>query len=477
MNPFHIFISMIDSDPLSILAAFGAAADPYIFPSIGETILVAGGIVFFLFLNAFFVASEFASVKVRRSQLMVEATEHPEHKRRVVAAQRVVEHLDTYLTANQVGITLASLALGFLGEPFVAKLLSPILHATGILDATTIKWISLIIAYASFTFFHVVFGELIPKSIAIRYPYATALHLSTWLHRFYISIYIVIAFFNGAANIILRKVFRIEPKDLQGHAHSTDELVFLVQESERVQEVTETEALISQNALELNELTVKDLMTPRSEVTVLDIQDSFEVNWEKACQTKHTRFPLVQGHLDSSIGLIHIKDMVRLINKENPDLLTIKRELKAVPETMPADTFLKFCLKEHTHLALVVDEFGDPTGLAFLDDVIEEIVGDIQDEFDGEEVSDFTSLGENEFVIPGFMTLSDLYDYVHDLNLESGGVSTIGGYVTQILEYIPEAGATLILNGYDVTVTGTDGRRIEQLHFKKRITDNSHQEN
>ena len=466
---------MIDSDPLSILAVLGtASASAPTFPSLTETFWVVLGVVFFLFLNAFFVASEFSIVKVRRSQLMVEAVEHPDQKARVLAAQRVVDHLDTYLTANQVGITLASLALGFLGEPFVAKLLSPLLSEIHFFNETTIHVISLVIAYGAFTFFHVVFGELIPKSIAIRYPYATSLHLSSWLHRFYLSVYIIIAFFNGTANFILKTVFRIDPKEIKGHAHSTDELMYLVQESERVKEVTETEALISRNALELNELTIKDIMTPRSEIISLDVEDSFEQNWKKACETKHTRFPLVDGHLDSALGLVHIKDLVRLINQENPDLRSICRELKVVPETMPADTFLKFCMKQRVHLALVVDEFGDPTGIVFLDDVISEIVGDIQDEFDNDRVSDYTSLGEGEFVVRGSMTLADLGDVVEDLDLESlGGVSTIGGYVTQRLEYIPEAGATLPIEDYHVTVTATDGRRVEQLHFKKLAEEES----
>lgn len=464
---------MTDLDPLSILADFGAALDLSNLPSIGETLLVTFGIIFFLLLNAFFVASEFASVKVRRSQLMVEEVQNKSRRRKVRAAQNVVEHLDEYLTVNQVGITLASLALGFLGEPFVAKLVSPLLGMIGDFSPRTISIISLVIAYSAFTFAHVVIGELVPKSIAIRYPYATAINLSPWLRRFYKMIHVVIVLFNGTANFILRTVFRIKPEDLQGHAHSADELVFLVEESEKVKEVTETEARISMNALELNEVKVKDLMTPRSEVVTLDMEKSFEENWEIAIETKHTRFPLVKGHLDSSLGLIHIKDMVRLIRQENPDLMGIKRELKIVPETMPADAFLKFCTKEHCHLAMVVDEFGDPAGIVFLDDVIGEIIGDIHDEFDEDAENELTVLGEGEFVVKGCMTLTDLEDAVEDLALEAPGVSTISGYVTQILENIPKAGTELVINGYLVKVTGTDGRKIEQLHFTKLPPDES----
>lgn len=458
---------MTDIDPLSILADSGAALSKYELPSLNETLLVSAGVIFFLLLNAFFVASEFASVKVRRSQLMVDAAQNKSQRKKVKAAQDVVEHLDSYLTANQVGITLASLALGFLGEPFVAKLVAPILSHFGEFSETTISIISLVIAYSSFTFAHVVIGELVPKSIAIRYPYATALRLSPWLRRFYHLIYIIIALFNKAANFILRTLFRIRPEDLQGHAHSSDELVFLVEESERVKEVTETEARISMNALELNEMVVRDLMTPRGEIVVLDMENSFEENWNIVTETKHTRFPLVKGHLDSAVGLIHIKDMVSLVRQENPDLMSIKRELKIVPETMPADVFLKFCLKEKCHLTLVVDEFGESTGIMFLDDVIGEIVGDIHDEFDNDDPEEMTVLSPEEFVVKGSMTLVDLEDAAEGLALESPGVSTIGGYVTQLLGNIPKPGTELIVNGYKVKVTGTDGRKVEQLHFTR----------
>lgn len=460
---------MIDLDPLSILAASGAAEIPSSFPELSEILLVVAGIIFFLGLNAFFVASEFAIVKVRESQLHADDEGSVKRRRKLGVARQVVKHLDSYLSANQVGITLASLALGFLGEPLVMKLLAPALKLTGLLNDTSIKVISLVAAYALFTFFHVVLGELVPKSVAIRYPLHTTLATTPILHAFYVAFRWIIGSFNGAANFILRVFLRIDPNEVRHFVHSADELAILVSESERSQVVTETEAEISKNALELNDMCVKDILTPRGEVDLLDMEDSFDKNWELARTSRHTRFPLVQGgHLDEAQGWVHVKDLLKLIGKEHPDLMSVKRELKVVPDTMPLDTLLKFFLKERAHFALVVDEFGDALGLVFLDDILEQIVGDdIQDEFDQDEAREFVKTGKSTFIVSGGISLFDLADYLPDLSLECPGVTTIGGYVTHALGHIPEEGEALTVGHYAMSVTGTDGRRVTQILLKR----------
>lgn len=438
----------------------------------GAIILYLLGIVFFLLLNAFFVASEFAIVKVRPSQLESTAKEKPA---RTATALHVVSHLDGYLSANQLGITIASLALGFLGEPFVEALVKPLLIDLGVPVTTqvmgvTLKpvpWISFTLAIASFTFLHVVIGELLPKSIAIRKSVATTLLLAGPLHVFYKSFHWAIRVLNGTANWILKKVFGIDPVAEGEHIHSSDELALLVAESERAQEVTETEREILINALELNELWVRDVMTPRQEVVVLNVDEPFEKALEIARRTKHTRFPLVKGgHLDNAIGLIHIKDILKLVGTPDPDLMRIKRELKMVPDTMPLDMLLKFFLKERAHLSMAVDEFGTPVGIVFLDNVIEELVGDIQDEFDNEK-PESNWINDNEFVIEGTMTLNDLAGMAEELELESGEVTTVGGYITQQLGRFPEVGETIEINGWEAKVTSTDGRRVGQIHFRR----------
>jgi CBS domain containing-hemolysin-like protein len=450
------------NDFISLSSVIAAAAATYEYPTLGEAFFYILGITFFLLLNAFFVASEFAIVKVRPSQIESHGNETGSDTHR---ATHVLNNLDGYLSANQLGITFSSLALGFLGEPFVKALVTPLLSNTGMPDKA-IYWISLIIAYASFTFLHVVLGELLPKSIAIRRPVATTILLVHPLHLFYKAFYFVILFFQGTANWLLKKLFRIDPISGSEHVHSAEELAILVTHSGKFKEVTDTEREILINALELNELWVRDVMTPRNEVVFLDADEPFEKALDLAIRSKHTRFPLVKGHLDQSIGLIHIKDLFKLMNDEDPDLMHIKRDLKIVPDTMPLDSLLKFFLREHVHLALAVDEFGTPVGVVFMDNIMEELVGDIQDEFDNE-CSSFIRINEEEFVVEGSMTLNDLEGYVPELYLESGEVTTVGGYFTQQLERFPEVGETLNILGYEAKVTSSDGRRVGQIHFRR----------
>ena len=443
----------------SVLAVGGEL--PTEFPSSGKVLLFLVGIFIFLVINALFVAVEFALVKVRKSQL-VEAQEKA--PRRAQLALHALAKLDGYLSAGQLGITVASLALGMLGEPLVANFIGPILENSG-LEEWAKHVIAFIIAAGSFSFVHVVIGEQVPKVLAIRKPVPMTLWLISPLHWFYRVFGWAIWTINGSANFILRKVFKVEPAS-HDEVHSAEELAQLVEESEKHDEVTETEREILINALELNDLKVHDVMTTRSEVEVFDLDHSFEKNLEIASRTKHTRFPLVQGHIDNALGLIHIKDLLTLTGEDDPDLMRIKRELKVVPETMPLDTLLTFFLKEKAHLALVVDEFGDPSGLVFLDNVIEELVGDIQDEFDNER-SAYTKVNENEFIVEGAISLNELSDHVPVLELESGEVTTVGGYITQQLGHLPEPGEALEIEGYEAKVTSTDGRRVGQVHFTK----------
>lgn len=454
----------------SIIAA--AAHDYSEYPPLWKILLYLAGMLFFLLLNAFFVAAEFAIVKVRPSQVEESAKDMP---RRSKAAKSIVDHLDPYLSACQFGITLASLALGFLGEPLVASIVGPSLqgnfpklaaYTLPLTDVSLVSAISFTIAIFSFTALHVVIGELVPKSIAIRRPLVTSLSLAKPLLAFSHAFAIPVKILNSTANWIIKNVFRIEPATEHAHAHTAEELAYLVAESERGQKVTETEREILENALELNEVWVRDVMTHRADVIFLDAEQPFEKTLSLAQKTKHTRFPLVKGNLDSTIGLIHIKDIFKLINEPDPDLMRIRRELKVVPETMPLDVLLKFFLKEKAHLALVADEFGHASGIVFLDNVIEELVGDIQDEFDNEK-SDILRINENEFVVEGTTSLIDLGDFEEELHIDSGEVTTIGGHITQMLGRFPETGESVDINGYRALITSANDRRVGQIHFKK----------
>ena len=399
----------------------------YQWPTPLEWLLDVSGIVLFLILNAVFVAAEFAFVKVRPSQLEAEAKDKSSGAR---AARKIVEDINPYLSAAQLGITVASLALGALGEPFIEKLVGPPLQQIPWFPPGLVSGLSWVLAIGSFTILHVVIAEQLPKMIAIRRALGTTLVLARPMRLFYKLCSVPIRMLSGASNWLARVIFRTEPVTEHDQALSAQELALLVAESERSQD------------------------------------EPFEVTLELVRNTKHTRFPLVKGHLDTAIGFIHVKDLLKLVGEPKPDIMVIRRDLKVVPETMPLDVLLKFFLKEKTSLALVADEFGHASGLVFLDNVIEELVGDIQDEFDNER-SAFTRINADEFVTDGTTTLNELADYDDDLYLESGEVTTVGGYITQQLGRFPQVGETIIIRGHEAKVTSTDGRRVGQIHFRR----------
>jgi len=413
-------------------------------------------------LNAFFVGAEFALVKIRDSQLDALAAEG---NQRAAFTKQVKSHLDAYLSACQLGITLASLGLGWLGEPFLARMLQPIFAVAGIDSPAVIKSISFALAFSLITFFHIVLGEQAPKILAIRKVMAAALFVSAPLRLFYIIFKPAIWFLNASSNWILRHIFHVEPAGEGELVHSEEELRLLVQQSEKSAEVSPLGRELVFNVLDLRDRVVRDIMTPRGEIVYLDLEDDFETNLKKAIESRHTRFPLCRENLDHTVGLVHIKELLPLVRQPKPDLLQIKRELIPLPEMMPLEKFLKLFLSKHAHLAMVVDEFGGTVGMVTLENVLEELVGDIQDEFDAEK-EEFRKISENEFTVAGSLGLYELNDAT-GLELESADVSTVGGYVTHLLGHLPKSGEQVKIDDYRVTVAQADGRRVEQLHFKK----------
>lgn len=412
-------------------------------------------------LNAFFVAAEFAIVKVRDSQLTAAIDDGV---RGAKFAQHVTRNLDAYLSAGQLGITLTSIALGIFGEPFVAVVVQPMLFKMGVTSEVVVRWTSIGIAYAIVTYLHVVLGEQTPKVLAIRKSLQMSLLIARPLHVFYIVLKPAIWILSGSTNLVLR-LFGITSVSEHEIAHSEEELRHIVAESQKSKEVTETEKDILLNALALNDRCARDVMTPRNAVISLDADDEFEKNLKIAIDAKHTRYPLVEGHLDHAIGLIHIKDLLALIGKPQPDLRKIKRDFHMVPELMPVDKLLRFCLDKHVHFVLAVDEFGGAVGVVTLDNVLEEIVGDIQDEFD-HEIAEFRRINETEFTVEGTLNLFDLADQA-GVELESDDVTTIGGYITHVLGHLPKVGEKVMIQDYEVTTSKADLRRVLQLHFRK----------
>ena len=428
----------------------------------GLLLLKLGAIALLVLLNGFFVAAEFALVKVRGSQLDALKMEG---NRRAAIARQVISNLDAYLSACQLGITLASLGLGWIGEPFLARMLQPLFALASIQSHAVIHVTSFAIAFSAITFLHIVLGEQAPKILAIRKALATSIVISPPLRLFYLLFRPAIWFLNASSNWVLKHLLRIDPIAEGDVSHSEEELRLILDQSEKSDEVSSLGRDLLVNALDLRRRVVRDIMTPRGEVVFLDIEQTFEENVKKALESRHTRFPLCRGHLDNTIGLIHIKELVPMMRDPHPDLLQIRRDLIPVPEMMSLEKLLNLFLTRHAHLAIVVDEYGGTVGMVTLENVLEEIVGDIQDDFDTEK-EEFREINENEFSVDGAVGLYELRDMA-GLELESADVSTIGGYVTHLLGHLPKQGEQVRIEDYLVTISQTDGRRVGQLHFRK----------
>jgi CBS domain containing-hemolysin-like protein len=326
-------------------------------------------------------------------------------------------------------------------------------------------------AFAAITFLHIVLGELAPKSIAISMPVPTTVWVSAPLAFFYQLFRPAIWFLNGSASWFLRRVLRVRPVGEHELAHSEEELRVILAESEDAHQVTPIGKEILINALDLRKRVVRDITTPRKEVVFLNTEDSFEENLQRAVESRHTRFPVCEGHLDHAIGLLHIKDLLLQMRAPTPDLMSAKRDILPVPEMMPLERLLTFFLTKHAHLALVVDEYGGTVGVVTLDNVLAEIVGDIQDEFDTE-LPEFKRVNANEFMVDGSLALYELKDLA-GLALESEDVSTVGGFVTHLAGNLPAVGDQVQIPPFEVTATKADGRRVLEVRFRRVMKEGS----
>ncbi len=432
--------------------------------SIGGNLGRFAVLLFLVLLNGFFVAAEFSIVKARGSRLEV-LLERGDARASVL--ERIGTQLDSYLSVTQLGITVSSIALGVIAEPFFAFVLDPLVRSAGQSEPAVLDLVSFAVSFLAVTFLHVVLGELLPKNLALLRPLQTALFIARPLQLVHSVARPTVWLLTGTARALLKWIFRVDPVSEKEIGHTAEELAVLVSASEK-SEVTEVEKEILINALELSELEAREIMLPRNKVVALDINDGFEENFAKAIESRHTRFPLVNGHLDRTLGLIHVKDLMQISRTKSPDLKSIIRPLELVPERMAADLLLKKFLSSRIHMALVVDEYGGSLGIVTLDNVVEELVGDINDEFDeGEsEASRFSRLNDNAFEVDGTLPMYELAEY-SDLELEDPEVSTVGGYVTHLLGHLPKVGEQIQVEDYLVTVIDADERVIGKLHFER----------
>lgn len=418
-----------------------------------------------LLLNGFFVAAEFAMVKLRAGGW--DEDDDFGGRRNGARVRKMLQNTQPYLSAAQLGITLTSLGIGWAGAPFVMRLLEPWLQWIGITSAAAVSLLSFAAVFSLLAFLHVVIGEQVPKLLAIRRARQVMLFTARPMRLFHFALRPLVRVVDLASAWILRTVLRTPPDPQLAGEDAEDELRALLRNTagEGGGSVSTLGREILINALDLRKRVVRDIMTPRGEVVFLDLEENFDDNVRTALDSRHTRFPLCRGHLDDTVGLVHIKDLLALVQEDKTDLLSIKRELVHVPELMPLERLLKLFLGKGAHLAVVVDEYGGAVGVVTLDNVLAELVGEIQDEFDTDE-EEYRKVGEDEFVLEGGVALHDLEDLL-GVKVESTEVSTIGGYLTHDLGHLPKKGEKVRIDGYEFTVSQTDGRRVVSVHAKR----------
>lgn len=419
-------------------------------------------ILVLVFLNGFFVAAEFAMVKVRGSRI---DTLVSDGNKRARFASNVTTNLDAYLSACQLGITLASLGLGWIGEPAIADAIEPMLRKLNFGDAL-IHTIAFIIAFSVITLLHIVLGELAPKTVAIRKSEQVTLWTAMPLIVFHKIMYPFIWFLNGTANGIL-KLIGIEPAGEHDSAHTEEEIRILMKESHKSGLIDNTELTLVDNIFDFAETNAREIMIPRTEMTCLYTNLPFEENKEIALREMHTRYPVCDGDKDNIVGFVHIKDMLKFAAQGVTDVRSLLRPITTVPESMQISTLLKLMQKKKTQIAILIDEYGGTSGLVTLEDIMEEIVGEIQDEFD-EERPDIERRDDSTHSINGLMLIEEVNSYF-GLDIETDDYDTIGGWLYSQIEIPPTRNQRIGLpNGLEFIIEETDHLRISRILLRKQ---------
>ncbi|CAJ1001817.1 MULTISPECIES: hemolysin family protein [Bacillales] len=416
-------------------------------------------VAFLVFLNGFFVATEFAIVKVRESRI---AQLVAEGNRRAGDVELVLDNLDAYLSATQLGITLASLGLGWLGEPAVAHLLHPVFRYFG-LNETLVGSISFIVAFSIITFLHIVLGELAPKSLAIQRSEKVSMFVARPIRMFYKLMYPFIAFLNWAAAKILRMLgISMEPHQ---EAHTEEEIRILVNESHKSGLIDQTELMLVDNIFDFSETMAREIMVPRTDMVVLNLRDPLEDNIKVVQNGRFTRYPVVDGDKDHVVGSLHIKDLLTsLLEGEQKSLEQLSRPVLTVPETISISRLLTMLQKQRSQMAIIIDEYGGTAGLVTVEDIMEEIVGDIQDEFDDERPE--IERKDDLLSLDGRMLLEEVNDYL-GLDLDDSEVDTLAGWIYMQIDHPPRVGDVVRDGGYEFIVGEVDHYRITRVWVKR----------
>ena len=414
-------------------------------------------------LNGFFVATEFAMVRIREMQLDALILKG---QRRARMARHIVRNLNSYLSATQLGITMVSLGLGWIGQPVFTTLLDPVLVALGVTSEVWQHSISFAVGFSALTFLHITAGELAPKWMTIQRPLPVALRVARPLHWFYLAFYPFNRLLNLAARGLLRQM-GIEPDaDISGGQSEEELRLALASVSQGGMTFGRNVVL---NALDLRRRIAREVMRPRHEITAFDTEASLADCLALAEKTRYSRFPLCEGgDLDRTRGVIHIKDLYALRDRARTaaDLLPAARKLVYVPETGRLEKLLQLFLERKLHFAVVVDEYGGTVGIVTLENVLEELVGQIQDEFD-EEKPELTRVNDNVWEASGTLPLHELEKLAGEIG-RGEGAATASGWITQRLGGFPRVGDTLTLGACELRVEEMDGPRVARFKITRR---------
>lgn len=414
-------------------------------------------VIFLIAMNGFFVAAEFACVKIRPSRL---ETLIQEGSRQAKYAKKLTDHLDASLSVTQLGITLASLGLGWVGEPAVATLILPITHTIG-LDDVIGHTISLALAFSIITGLHIVLGELTPKTMAIQNVEKIMLSVALPMLVFHRVMYPFVWLLNHVANWVAHRM-GFHTASEGDDAHTEEEIRLLMEESHRQGLIDDTEVDFVDNVFDFTDLNVREIMTPRTDMVCLYLEDTMDENLHIILEEQLTRYPICHEDKDHIVGFLHVKDLMRVMAEgRKPNLRRLARKALIVPESMDVSVLLKTMQKQRSQMAIVVDEYGGTAGMVTIEDIVEEIVGDIQDEFD-EERPTAERRGKRIFSVDAKMLLEELEDIL-EIDIEDEDVDTVGGWLYDQIGQTPRVGQMAAAGGNLFYVEEVDGVRITRV--------------
>lgn len=420
--------------------------------------------LFLVFLNGFFVAAEFAIVKVRHSQIDLKVSQGNNLAK---VSRGIVQKLDGYLSACQLGITIASLALGWIGEKVVVRIIEALVAWTGYVLPWDPHQVALIAAFVLITIMHIVLGEMVPKTVAIRQPLGTTLLISAPLRLFYVVFSPFIWVLNSLSLLILKMV-GIKATD-QNEIHTEEELRMILTESEEGGAIKPSEHELIQNVFEFDDRVVKQIYVPRNRVVAINIDDPPEQIIDKTLEEGYSRFPVYKETIDDIIGILHTKDLILSIRKnKTPDIKALLRPAYYVPLSKQINDLLRELQRQHIQMAIVTNEFGGTEGIVTMEDIIEELVGEIQDEYD-EEKPVVEKKSDKEFIVDATASISDINDLLPIAFNESPDYETLSGLVNIIFGGIPAVNEKIDYGGYEITILKRFKHSVDQV--KLRIID------